>query len=207
MDDHAHRSEQERNRPKWLGVLVHFYTALGVVCALGAAVAIAMERYPNAFFWLLLAAIIDGSDGTLARKFSVERTLPEVDGRRLDDIVDYLTYSFLPVFMLGHAGWLPHPPWMEVSVALLASLFAFCNVSAKQDREGFFVGFPSYWNVVAFYTAIWLHGYGAVVLLIIVLLLSLLSVLPVRLTQSCVRWASQTEWPVTSTPRLSPMVP
>ena len=69
---------------------------------------------------------------------------------------------------------------MWVSVALLASLFAFCNVSAKQDREGFFVGFPSYWNVVAFYTAIWLHGYGAVVLLIIVLLLSLLSVLPVR---------------------------
>ena len=179
-DDHAHRSERERNRPKWQGVLVHFYTALGVVCALGAAVAIATERYPNAFFWLLLAAVIDGSDGTLARKFSVERTLPEVDGRRLDDIVDYLTYSFLPLFMLGHAGWLPHPPWMWVSVALLASLFAFCNVSAKQDREGFFVGFPSYWNVVAFYTAIWLHGYGAVVLLIIVLLLSLLSVLPVR---------------------------
>ena len=78
MYDHAHRSEQERNRPKWQGVLVHFYTALGVVCALGAAVAIATERYPNAFFWLLLAAIIDGSDGTLARKFSVERTLPEV---------------------------------------------------------------------------------------------------------------------------------
>ena len=178
--EHLHRSEPPPNCPRWQGVLVHLYTAMGVVCALGAAVAIAAESYPNAFFWLLLAAVIDGSDGTLARRFAVERTLPEVDGRRLDDIVDYLTYSFLPLFMVGQAGWLPYPPWMWVSVALLASLFAFCNVSAKQDREGFFVGFPSCWNVVAFYTAIWLHAYGAVVLLIIVLGLSLLSVLPVR---------------------------
>jgi phosphatidylcholine synthase len=35
-------------------------------------------------------------------------------------------------------------------VPLLASAYGFCQVSIK-TADGYFLGFPSYWNVVAFY--------------------------------------------------------
>ena len=44
------------------------------------------------------------------------------------------------------------PAGIEVLVLLplLASAYGFCQVAAKSD-DGYFLGFPSYWNIVAFY--------------------------------------------------------
>jgi phosphatidylcholine synthase len=56
--------------------------------------------------------------------------------------------------------------WVLV-VALLASGYGFCQLPAK-TADGYFVGFPSYWNIVAFYLYV-LHvpGWASTVLILL----------------------------------------
>lgn len=137
------------------GAGVHAYTASGTVLAFLVVVA-ALDGNATRALWLGLAAlIIDGSDGMLARRLRVKETIPQFDGARLDDIVDYITYVFAPVVLLWTSGHLPKGHWGEVLAALplLASSYQFCRVDAKTD-DHYFLGFPSYWNVIAFYAVV-----------------------------------------------------
>jgi phosphatidylcholine synthase len=131
---------------------VHLYTASGAVLALLAVDAITRDAYATAFAWLAVAMFIDCTDGTLARRARVKAVLPYFDGSKLDDMVDYLTYVFVPVVLVVHAGLLPGgiPGLFIATLPLLASAYGFCNSEAKTP-DHFFTGFPSYWNVVALY--------------------------------------------------------
>jgi len=131
---------------------VHAYTTSGVVLALLIVMAALEGQVTTALALGLVALVIDGTDGALARWARVSTHLPWFDGRRLDDIVDYLTYVFAPVVLLLTAGYLPEGPvgLAVAAVPLVASSYQFCRVDAKTD-DHFFLGFPSYWNVVAFY--------------------------------------------------------
>ncbi len=80
----------------------------------------------------------------------MKEVLPGFDGRRLDDLVDFLNYTCLPLLLIYQADLLPERQSGWLLVPLLASAYGFCQVSAKTD-DGFFLGFPSYWNLVAFY--------------------------------------------------------
>jgi phosphatidylcholine synthase len=159
---------------------VHAYTAMGLLCGALIAADIIQGNYRRSFVWMIVAVLIDATDGTFARKLRVKEVVPHIDGRKLDDIVDYLNYTFLPLLMVGSAGWLPQPSWLWASIPLVASVFAFVHTGAKEELNGFFRGFPSYWNVFAFYTAVWLAELGQGVVLASALALSGLSVLPVR---------------------------
>src|SRR5205807_3890122 len=97
-----------------------------------------------------IATVIDATDGSLARLVRVKEVVPGFDGRRLDDLVDFLTYTFLPLFLLWRAKLPAEEYTWCLLVPLLASAYGFCQVSVKTD-DGFFLGFPSYWNLVAFY--------------------------------------------------------
>ncbi len=137
------------------GWALHVYTASGSVLALVAVVA-AFEGQVRTALWVLLAAmVVDGTDGMLARRLAVSTTIPGFDGARLDDIVDYLTYVFAPVVLLLTSGHLPAGTWGLVVAALplLASCIQFCRTDAKTE-DHYFLGFPSYWNVVAFYVVV-----------------------------------------------------
>lgn len=131
--------------------LVHLYTASGAVAAFAGATAVLDSRYRDAFLWMLAATAIDATDGILARAARVKEHLPGVDGARIDDIVDYLTYVFLPMLLLYHSRALP-AGWgmMIVSIVLVSSMYGFVAPDAKTD-DHFFTGFPSYWNIVALY--------------------------------------------------------
>jgi len=131
--------------------LVHLYTATGAVAAFFGTTAVVAGRYREALLWMVGATVIDATDGLLARAGRVEERLPSVDGRRLDDIVDYLTFVFLPVIFLFHAGLLP-AGWsgLVASAVLLSSALGFAAADAKTD-DHYFTGFPSYWNIVALY--------------------------------------------------------
>lgn len=166
----------------WLQILgwcIHFYTATGAVFAFLTVLA-AVHGLLITALWLALAAlIVDGTDGTLARRFRVRETLPWFDGRRLDDIVDYLTYVFAPILLLESAGYLP-AGLLGIflgALPLLASGYQFCRVDAKTE-DYFFLGFPSYWNIIAFY-AIVFH-LSPIVLGAILFVCSLLVFVPVR---------------------------
>ncbi len=131
---------------------VHLYTASGAVLALLALVALAEDAYAVAFRWLAVAMFIDCTDGTLARRARVKEVLPHFDGSKLDDIVDYLTYVFVPIVIVHRAGLLPSGAagLLVAALPLLASGYGFCQSEAK-TADHFFTGFPSYWNVVALY--------------------------------------------------------
>ena len=142
--------------PWWqrcLGWCVHFYTALGLIAAAAIAAFIVQgepESYRRAFLLMIVATLIDATDGTLARRVRIKEVVPGFDGRRLDDIVDFLTYTSLPLLLIWRAHLLPEGWGGCLLLPLLASAYGFCQVSAKTE-DGYFLGFPSYWNLVAFY--------------------------------------------------------
>jgi phosphatidylcholine synthase len=131
--------------------LVHLYTASGFVLAFLAAVAIVDHDFRTAFFYLALQIAIDATDGLLARAVGVSERLPWFSGTKLDDLVDYLTYAFVPALLVWR-GLLVIDPWTNVvpSAMLLASGYGFSRTDAK-TTDHFFTGFPSYWNIVVFY--------------------------------------------------------
>ncbi len=106
----------------------------------------------RAFLLLVVATLVDAVDGSLARLARVKERTPQFSGARLDDIVDYLTFVFVPVFILRHDGLLPAGAGgLAVAAAvLLSSAYGFSREDAKTS-DHFFTGFPSYWNIVAVY--------------------------------------------------------
>jgi phosphatidylcholine synthase len=110
----------------------------------------------------------------------VKRWLPAIQGRTIDDIVDYLTYTFVPLLLVWRMGWVPEPALAWIAPALVASLFGFANTGIKDETGGFFLGFPSYWNVVAFYAGPLDRLYGPALNAALLLLLSVATLLPLR---------------------------
>jgi phosphatidylcholine synthase len=134
--------------------LVHAYTASGAVLAFLATQAATARNFRTAFLWLFAAVLIDSTDGLLARSARVHERLPNFSGQKLDDIVDYLTFVFVPAVIVWQAGsvtgWWTIP---VVAAMLLSSLFGFVSEDAKTD-DHFFTGFPSYWNIVVLYLVV-----------------------------------------------------
>lgn len=128
---------------------VHAYTALGLPFNLLCAHAL-FEQDARLFFLAQIGAIfVDSTDGALARAVDVKAVLPDFSGRRLDDLIDFLTFAFLPALALPRLGMIPESwSWFAV-VPLMASGYGFCQERAKTDES--FVGFPSYWNIVICY--------------------------------------------------------
>lgn len=133
--------------------LVHLYTALGLVCAAAIAVLIVQgsdSAFRLAFFLMMVATLIDATDGWLARRARVKEVLPQFDGSALDNLIDFHTYASLPLLLIWRAGLLPGALSLVLLLPLLASGYGFSQTNAKTD-DGFFLGFPSYWNIVALY--------------------------------------------------------
>jgi phosphatidylcholine synthase len=171
--------------------LAHAYTALGLVCAAAIFWLVVQGgdgAFRLAFLVMVIATIIDATDGWLARRARVSEVLPGVDGRRLDDLIDFQTYTCLPLALLWRADVLPGPwqPWLLAP--LVASAYGFCQVEAKTE-DHYFLGFPSYWNIVVFY--IYVLRMPAAVALALLLGLSVLTFVPSRYlyTSYRSRWA------------------
>jgi phosphatidylcholine synthase len=166
--------------PKILAWCVHAYTALGLVCAALIVLLIVGggdEAFRLAFVLMIVATVIDATDGWLARRLRVKDVLPGFDGRRLDDLIDFQTYTSLPLLLIWRAGLLSdaHQPWLLVP--LVASAYGFSQAQAKTE-DNYFLGFPSYWNVVALYLYV-LHPPEAWTLAVI-LVFALLTFVPTR---------------------------
>lgn len=134
-----------------LAWLAHLYTASGAVFAFLAARAAIDFDYQAAFFWLGVQIVVDATDGIFARAVRVSERLPWFNGAKLDDIIDYLTYVFVPALLVWRAILVPES-WMlyVTSAMLLSSAYGFNRTDAKTE-DHFFLGFPSYWNIVVFY--------------------------------------------------------
>ena len=175
-------AEIENTDPPWFrlrAVAVHLYTASGAVLALLILIA-AFQGDAVRALWLMLASLlIDSTDGLLARRLRVSEALPFFDGALLDNIVDYMTYVFAPMVLLWSGEYLPAgtPGVIFAALPLLASSYQFCRVDAKTD-DHFFLGFPSYFNVVTFYAIVFEPGSATLASLLVVC--SLLVFVPIR---------------------------
>src|SRR5919112_6843040 len=172
----------ENADPPWFrlrAMTVHLYTASGAVLALMILVAAFQGEAVKALWLMLAALIIDSADDLLARRLRVSEALPFFDGAMLDNIVDYMTYVFAPMVLLWSGGYLPegNAGVAFAALPLLASSYQFCRVDAKTD-DHFFLGFPSYFNVVAFYAIVFELGAGALAAMLVVC--SLLIFVPIR---------------------------
>lgn len=126
---------------------------------------------------MIAATAIDSTDGWLARRARVRDLLPLFNGARLDEIVDYVTYVFAPAVVMEQSGVVAGATGhAAIAAMLLASAYGFSREDAKSP-DHFFIGFPSYWNIVAFY--LYVGGLSADTNAGIVLLLAALVFVPI----------------------------
>lgn len=169
--------------------LAHLYTASGAATGLAAVLALDAGDLRATFFWLTAATFIDATDGVLARALDVKTKLPWIDGATLDNIIDYLTYVFVPALVVVKTGLVP--PGLAVPLAsgmLIASSYGFSRTDAKVvTTDHFFTGFPSYWNIAVLYLHVW--GFspstnaGILILLVVLVFVPIRYVYPSRTTR------------------------
>ena len=100
------------------------------------------------FLWLVVAFVVDGIDGPLARRYDVKKNWPAYDGVLMDLIIDYLTYVFIPAFALFQSGLLSGwTGWFAIIVIVFTSVVYFADTRMK-TRDNSFAGFPGCWNMV-----------------------------------------------------------
>lgn len=166
---------------------VHIFTASGAALALFALLA-AIEHDWTKMFWFLGAALfVDGVDGTLARRFDVAQRLPRWSGDVLDLVVDFLTYVFIPAYVVVASGLLPAYLAIPCAIAIIISgALYFADRSMKMDGN-YFRGFPAVWNVPVFYLLLlrpdpWIAA-AAIVLLAVTTFLPVPFVHPFRVAR------------------------
>jgi phosphatidylcholine synthase len=133
---------------RFKALAVHLLTASGAVWSMFAMLAAVEEKWSLMFLWLVLALIVDGIDGPLARRYEVEKNWPLYDGVLMDLIVDYLTYVFIPAYALFKSGMLDGwTGWMAIIVICYGSVVYFADTRMK-TKDKSFSGFPACWNMV-----------------------------------------------------------
>jgi phosphatidylcholine synthase len=175
----------DRDVKRGVAWAVHAFTTCGIVLGFLALVAVLKNDPVAAFMWLGLALFVDGIDGTLARKARVLEYTPNVDGRTLDNVIDFFTYVAVPALMVYWFNMTPvdfifsGQTWSLISAAAImaVSCYTFANVGMKSD-DYYFVGFPALWNVVVLYFFVLQSGPWAN--LITIVLLCILTFVPVK---------------------------
>ncbi len=159
MQDEIHNYSTTEKALAWG---VHLFTASGIVFALLAIIAVANHNFCWCMYWLIIAVIIDGVDGMLARKFKVKEVLPFMEGKNIDFVIDFATYAIIPGYFLYECFWmvdgvkyyvLPEPEWIRfscVAVLLLVSAIYY-GKEPMVSEDMYFIGFPVMWNAVAYF--------------------------------------------------------
>jgi phosphatidylcholine synthase len=130
---------------------VHVFTACGAACALLALLAAATANWTQMFLWLGLALIIDGIDGTFARRMRVADVLPRWSGEVLDFVVDFATYVLVPAFAMIAGGLLPQAVAVALGLVVTVTGALYFADRRMKTPDGYFRGFPALWNVAVFY--------------------------------------------------------
>ena len=144
------QKQVEKHQNAAIALSVHAFTASGIVLAMLAAVAAWRADWQVFFLWLGVALVVDGVDGPMARRFSVESRLPSFSGASLDFVVDYVTYVFLPALAIVTGGFAPTTVALALAgVIVFTSALYYADTRMKMKNNAF-RGFPCVWNGVVF---------------------------------------------------------
>lgn len=157
---------------------VHLLTATGAVLSMLAMLAAVEEKWSLMFLWLVVALVVDGVDGPLARHYDVKHNCPTYDGVLMDLIVDYLTYVFIPAYALFKSGLLPDwTGWLAIIAITYTSVIYFADTRMK-TKDNSFSGFPACWNMVVLVLFALKPGYWTS--LVVVLALAIAMFFPLK---------------------------
>jgi phosphatidylcholine synthase len=133
------------------GFSVHVLTATGAALAFLALLAAVRGAFDAMFLCLGIALVVDGIDGTIARAVKVKELLPRWSGDILDLVVDFVTYVFVPAYAIAAGGLLP--PWLGAPAGIVIVMTGAIYFADRRMKtaDNYFRGFPTLWNVAAFY--------------------------------------------------------
>lgn len=155
--------------PRIKALSVHLLTATGAVLSMLAMLAAVEERWSLMFWWLVVALVVDGIDGPLARRYEVKKNWPTYDGVLMDLIIDYLTYVFIPAYALFKSGLLDGwTGWVAIIAIVYGSVVYFADTRMK-TRDNSFAGFPACWNMVVL-VLFALHPHWLLILIVVIAL-------------------------------------
>jgi phosphatidylcholine synthase len=137
--------------PHTAAFAVHIFTASGAACALLALIAAVRADWTAMFIWLGIALVIDGVDGTFARRLRVAELLPRWSGDVLDLVVDILNYVFVPAYALAASGLLPPSLATALGALVVVTGSLYFADRLMKTSDYYFRGFPALWNIAAFY--------------------------------------------------------
>lgn len=161
--------------------LVHAFTLTGFIWAILAVVALLDGNIALMWGWLGVALIVDGVDGSLARRYRVKQVVPWFNGTVVDHVVDYLTWTAIPVmFIVMYIPLGPRPLALTLAAVILtSSMFCYANDAAK-STDHYFVGFPAAWNIVA--VLMWVWQAPPWLCIVTIILFSALTMVPLHYT-------------------------
>lgn len=161
------RTAKRPFRERLPGYLVHFFTASGGALAFVALFDAFDREFARAFFWLGVALVVDGIDGTMARALRVRDRVPNISGDVLDLVIDFTTYVFVPAAILVLAGlW---PPYLAMTfgiIIIMSAALYFADLRMKTP-DNWFAGFPAVWNVVVFYLVVFAPPFWLATLVVV----------------------------------------
>ena len=166
---------------KTLAWSVHLFTATGAVWGFLTLLAIWDSNFKLAIVYIVIAMLVDGCDGMLARLFHVKEYAQGVDGGLMDNIIDYLNYVVVAALLLVRApNLMPDGFAMAAAISiLLTSAYQFSQTDAKTDDDSyFFKGFPSVWNFLVVYMM--LLGLNSWINLALLVVCNILVFVPVK---------------------------
>ncbi len=169
-------------------IAVHLFTATGAVFAMLAMLAAVEHKWSLMYLWLVVAFVVDGIDGPLARRFEVKKYAPMFDGVLLDLIIDYLTYVFIPAFALFRSGLLPGwTGWLSIIVITFGSVMYFADKRMK-TRDNSFAGFPACWNMVVLVFFVLAPNFWITVTMVVIIAAAMFTPLKFVHPVRTVRW-------------------
>ena len=127
-------------------ILPNMFTLVGVCIGLSSIKFAFDEKFTLSIIAIIVAAIIDGLDGRIARLIHATSKV----GKELDSLTDVISFGVAPAFImyfwklneLGRIGWLI----CLIYVVCVALRLARFNVNSGQEpswRDNFFEGVPS----------------------------------------------------------------
>lgn len=158
---------------------VHIFTSSGLLAGFMAILAVQAHDWRMAMFWLIIALIIDGVDGTFARLFRTKEVLPFMDGKTIDYVIDFATYAIIPAYMFYEADLVPEAWRLGLTFLILLVSALYYGKTGMVSEDNYFVGFPVMWNMVLYYY-LFVTDYQASTYVILTIIFAILHFAPIK---------------------------
>lgn len=159
--------------------LVHIFTASGILTVFMALVETGVKDFRSAMLWLIAAQIIDGLDGTLARRYNVQEVLPKMSGKSIDFVIDFCGYAVVPAYMIYQAALMPDATGLTMALLIVLTSAIYYGKAGMVTNDLYFKGFPVMWNMVAFYL-IFIFNFSASLNVALIVVFAIMQFVPIK---------------------------